>query len=116
MKYENLLDFPEYLIYKRWSKNAKNDFSSIIMHVNNDVERVLNKLCDLACKNNVDFEEVQSEIVKLIICLQSRKHDTSLPNTNELLPVDFRGGKREHARIAIGMAINTSDVQIDAQD
>ncbi|KAL4356335.1 hypothetical protein AHAS_Ahas09G0076400 [Arachis hypogaea] len=39
-----------------------------------------------------------------------------MKDRRELLPVDFRGGKREHARIAIGMAINTSDVQIDAQD
>ncbi|KAL4337783.1 hypothetical protein AHAS_Ahas12G0144700 [Arachis hypogaea] len=39
MKYENLLDFPESLIYKRWTKNAKNDFSSTTMHVNEDVGR-----------------------------------------------------------------------------
>ncbi|KAL4286675.1 hypothetical protein AHAS_Ahas19G0109900 [Arachis hypogaea] len=78
MKYENLLDFSESLIYK-------------------------SKLCDLACKNNVDFEEVHLEIIKLIIiCLQSRAPSR----------VGFRGGKKEHALIATGMAIITSDVQM----
>ncbi|XLT55320.1 hypothetical protein HN873_047924, partial [Arachis hypogaea] len=93
MKFENLLEFPESLIYKRWTKNMKNNFISTITPVNDDVERVLkfqvgalasncNKLCDIACKNVADFDEVQSELVKLIIYFQSRKHRTSTPNPN----------------------------------
>ncbi|KAL4276407.1 Protein FAR1-RELATED SEQUENCE [Arachis hypogaea] len=41
MKFKNLLEFPESLIYKRWTKNAKNEFISTEMLVNDDVERVL---------------------------------------------------------------------------
>ncbi|XLR15053.1 hypothetical protein S83_042991, partial [Arachis hypogaea] len=66
MKFENLLEFPESLIYKRWTKNAKNDFISTITPVNDDIEKVLkfrvgalasncNKLCDIACKNVANF-------------------------------------------------------------
>ncbi|XLT47225.1 hypothetical protein HN873_039829, partial [Arachis hypogaea] len=61
MKYENLLDFPESLIYKRWTKNAKNDFSSTTMHVNEDVGR--------SCKHgmsppNTNVEDVDDPFVK----------------------------------------------------
>ncbi|KAL4364911.1 hypothetical protein AHAS_Ahas07G0053400 [Arachis hypogaea] len=63
------------------------------MPMNDDVERVLkfrvgelasncNKLCDIACKDLADFDEVQSELVKLVICLQSRKQGKSTPNVN----------------------------------
>ncbi|KAL4305475.1 hypothetical protein AHAS_Ahas16G0082000 [Arachis hypogaea] len=63
------------------------------MPVNDDVERVLkfrvgalasncNKLCDIACKDLADFNEVQSELVKLVIHLQSRKQGKSTPNVN----------------------------------
>ncbi|RYR66171.1 hypothetical protein Ahy_A03g012132 [Arachis hypogaea] len=41
MKFENILEFPDSLIYKRWTKNAKNEFISTEMPVNDDVERVL---------------------------------------------------------------------------
>ncbi|XLU78379.1 hypothetical protein S245_001800, partial [Arachis hypogaea] len=93
MKFENILEFPESLIYKRWTKNAKNEFISTEMPVNDDVERVLkfqvgalasncNKPCDIACKNIADFDEVQSEIVNLVIRLQSRKQGKSTPNVN----------------------------------
>ncbi|KAL4338283.1 hypothetical protein AHAS_Ahas12G0194700 [Arachis hypogaea] len=62
MKFEKILEFLESLIYKRWTKNAKNDFISTEMPVNDNVERVLkfrvgalashcNKLCDIACKD-----------------------------------------------------------------
>ncbi|XP_057720201.1 protein FAR1-RELATED SEQUENCE 5-like [Arachis stenosperma] len=71
MKFENILEFPESLIYKRWTKNAKNEFISTEMPVNDDVER------DIA-----DFDEVQSEIVNLVIRLQSRKQGKSTPNVN----------------------------------
>ncbi|RYR38742.1 hypothetical protein Ahy_A09g043917 [Arachis hypogaea] len=68
MKFENILEFPDLLIYKRWTKNAKNEFISTEMPVNDDIERVLkfrvgasasncNKLCDIACKDLVDFDE-----------------------------------------------------------
>ncbi|RYR77261.1 hypothetical protein Ahy_A01g001714 [Arachis hypogaea] len=81
------------LIYKRWTKNAKNEFISTEMPVNDDIERVLkfrvgalasncNKLCDIACKDPADFDEVQSELVNLIIRLQSRKQGKSTPNVN----------------------------------
>ncbi|XLQ99135.1 hypothetical protein S83_065334 [Arachis hypogaea] len=64
------------------------------MPVNDDVERVLkfrvgalasncNKLCDIACKDLAEFDEVQSELVKLVIRLQSRKQGKSTPNVNE---------------------------------
>ncbi|KAL4292911.1 hypothetical protein AHAS_Ahas18G0075400 [Arachis hypogaea] len=59
------------LIYKRWTKNAKNEFISTEMPVNDDIER------DLA-----DFDEVQSELVNLVIRLQSRKQGKSTPNVN----------------------------------
>ncbi|RYR04255.1 hypothetical protein Ahy_B06g083893 [Arachis hypogaea] len=39
MKFENILEFPDSLIYKRWTKNAKNEFISTEMPVNDDVER-----------------------------------------------------------------------------
>ncbi|QHO46026.1 Protein FAR1-RELATED SEQUENCE [Arachis hypogaea] len=62
------------LIYKRWTKNAKNEFISTEMLVNDDIERVLkfrvgalasncNKLCDIACKDLAEFDEVQSKLV-----------------------------------------------------
>ncbi|XP_057756270.1 protein FAR1-RELATED SEQUENCE 5-like [Arachis stenosperma] len=81
------------LIYKRWTKNAKNEFISTDMPVNDDIERVLkfrvgalasncNKLCDIACKDLADFDEVQSELVNLVIRLQSRKQGKSTPNVN----------------------------------
>ncbi|KAL4299859.1 hypothetical protein AHAS_Ahas17G0143000 [Arachis hypogaea] len=84
MKFENILEFPDSLIYKRWTKNEKNEFISTEMPVNDDVERVLkfrvgalasncNKLCDIACKDLADFDEVQYELVNLILRLQSRK-------------------------------------------
>ncbi|XLR56689.1 hypothetical protein S83_007361 [Arachis hypogaea] len=93
MKFENILEFPESLIYKRWTKNAKNEFISTEMPMNHYVERVLkfrvgalasncNKLCDIACKDIADFDEVQSELVNLVICLQSRKQGKSTPNVN----------------------------------
>ncbi|XLT52469.1 hypothetical protein HN873_045073 [Arachis hypogaea] len=93
MKFENILEFPDSLIYKRWTKNAKNEFISTQMPVNDDVERVLkfrigrlasncNKLCDIACKDVAYFDEVQSELVNLIIRLQSRKQGNSMPNVN----------------------------------
>ncbi|XLT26712.1 hypothetical protein HN873_058004 [Arachis hypogaea] len=93
MKFENILEFPDSLIYKRWTKNAKNEFISTEMHVNDDIERVLkfrvgalasncNKLCDIACKDLADFDEVQSELVNLVIRLQSRKQGKSTPNVN----------------------------------
>ncbi|RYQ97556.1 hypothetical protein Ahy_B08g093634 [Arachis hypogaea] len=41
MKFENILEFPDSLIYKRWTKNAKNEFISTEMPVNDDIERVL---------------------------------------------------------------------------
>ncbi|RYR09105.1 hypothetical protein Ahy_B05g077199 [Arachis hypogaea] len=78
MKFENILEFPDSLIYKRWTKNAKNEFISTEMPVNDDVER----LCDIACKDLADFDEVQSELVKLVIRLQSRKQGKSTPNVN----------------------------------
>ncbi|RYR51294.1 hypothetical protein Ahy_A06g026319 [Arachis hypogaea] len=76
MKFENILEFPDLLIYKRWTKNAKNEFISTEMLVNDDIERVLkfrvgalasncNKLCDIACKDLAEFDEVQSKLVKL---------------------------------------------------
>ncbi|XLR34004.1 hypothetical protein S83_061904 [Arachis hypogaea] len=71
MKFENILEFPDSLIYKRWTKNAKNEFISTEMPVNDDIER------DLA-----DFDEVQSELVNLVIRLQSRKQGKSTPNVN----------------------------------
>ncbi|XLR27703.1 hypothetical protein S83_055603, partial [Arachis hypogaea] len=71
MKFENILEFPDSLIYKRWTKNAKNEFISTEMPVNDDVER------DLAY-----FDEVQYELVNLIIRLQSRKQGNSTPNIN----------------------------------
>ncbi|XP_025651446.1 protein FAR1-RELATED SEQUENCE 5-like [Arachis hypogaea] len=93
IKFENILEFPDSLIYKRWTKNAKNEFISTEMPVNDDVERVLkfrvgalasnyNKLCDIACKDLADFYEVQSELVKLVIHLQSCKQGKSTPNVN----------------------------------
>ncbi|RYR76598.1 hypothetical protein Ahy_A01g001188 [Arachis hypogaea] len=93
MKFENILEFPDSLIYKRWTKNAKNKFISTEMPVNDDIERVLkfrvgalasncNKLCDIACKDLADFDEVQSELVNLVIRLQSRKQGKSTPNVN----------------------------------
>ncbi|XP_025636386.1 protein FAR1-RELATED SEQUENCE 9-like [Arachis hypogaea] len=93
MKFENILEFPNSLIYKRWTKNAKNEFISLEMLVNDDVEKVLkfrvgalasncNKLCDIACKDLVDFDEIQSKLVKLVIRLQSRKQGKSTPNVN----------------------------------
>ncbi|XLT86139.1 hypothetical protein HN873_007892 [Arachis hypogaea] len=93
MKFENILEFPDSLIYKRWTKNAKNEFISTDMPVNDDIERVLkfrvgalasncNKLCDIACKDLADFDEVQSELVNLVIRLQSRKQGKSTPNVN----------------------------------
>ncbi|XLR23718.1 hypothetical protein S83_051618, partial [Arachis hypogaea] len=93
MKFENIHEFPDSLIYKRWTKNAKNEFISTEMHVNDDIERVLkfrvgalasncNKLCDIACKDLADFDEVQSELVNLVIRLQSRKQGKSTPNVN----------------------------------
>ncbi|XLT74013.1 hypothetical protein HN873_030439 [Arachis hypogaea] len=93
MKFENILEFPDLLIYKRWTKNAKNEFISTEMPVNDDIERVLkfrvgalasncNKLCDIACKDLADFDEVQSELVNLVIRLQSRKQGKSTPNVN----------------------------------
>ncbi|KAL4300261.1 hypothetical protein AHAS_Ahas17G0183200 [Arachis hypogaea] len=59
MKFENILEFPDSLIYKRWTKN-----------------------CDIACKDLADFDEVQSELVNLVIPLQSRKQGNSTPNVN----------------------------------
>ncbi|XLR14809.1 hypothetical protein S83_042747 [Arachis hypogaea] len=93
MKFENILEFPDLLIYKRWTKNAKNEFISTQMPVNDDVERVLkfrvvalasncNKLCDIACKDVAYFDKVQSELVNLIIHQQSRKQGNSTPNVN----------------------------------
>ncbi|RYR45177.1 hypothetical protein Ahy_A07g031037 [Arachis hypogaea] len=93
MKFENILEFPDSLIYKRWTKNAKNEFISTEMHVNDDIESILkfrvgalasncNKLCDIACKDLADFDEVQSELVNLVIRLQSRKQGKSTPNVN----------------------------------
>ncbi|RYR40094.1 hypothetical protein Ahy_A09g045766 [Arachis hypogaea] len=93
MKFENILEFSDSLIYKRWTKNAKNEFISTEMPVNDDIERVLkfrvgalasnyNKLCDIACKDLADFDEVQSELVNLVIHLQSRKQGKSTPNVN----------------------------------
>ncbi|RYR38737.1 hypothetical protein Ahy_A09g043905 [Arachis hypogaea] len=93
MKFENILEFPDLLIYKRWTKNAKNEFIITEMPVNDDIERVLkfrvgalasncNKLCDIACKDLADFDEVQSELVNLVIHLQSRKQGKSTPNVN----------------------------------
>ncbi|XP_020987595.1 protein FAR1-RELATED SEQUENCE 9-like [Arachis duranensis] len=93
MKFENILEFPDSLIYKRWTKNAKNEFIITEMPVNDDIERVLkfrvgalasncNKLCDIACKDLADFDEVQSELVNLVIHLQSRKQGKSTPNVN----------------------------------
>ncbi|XLR33213.1 hypothetical protein S83_024154 [Arachis hypogaea] len=93
MKFENIFEFSESLIYKRWTNNAKNDFISTEMPVNDDVERILkfrvgalashcNKLCDIACKDLADFDEVQSELVKLVIRLQSHKQGKSTPNPN----------------------------------
>ncbi|XLT42436.1 hypothetical protein HN873_035040 [Arachis hypogaea] len=93
MKFENILELPDSLIYKRWTKNAKNEFISTEMPVNDDIERVLkfrvgalasncNKLCDIACKDVADFDEVQSELVNLVIRLQSRKQGKSTPNVN----------------------------------
>ncbi|XP_052108011.1 protein FAR1-RELATED SEQUENCE 5-like [Arachis duranensis] len=41
MKFENILEFPNSLIYKRWTKNAKNEFISTEMPVNDDIKRVL---------------------------------------------------------------------------
>ncbi|XLT31668.1 hypothetical protein HN873_062960 [Arachis hypogaea] len=93
MKFENILEFPDSMIYKRWTKNAKNEFISTEMPVNDDIERVLkfrvgalasncNKLCDIACKDLADFDEVQSELVNLVIRLQSRKQGKSTPNVN----------------------------------
>ncbi|KAL4374571.1 hypothetical protein AHAS_Ahas05G0195100 [Arachis hypogaea] len=80
MKFENILEFPDSLIYKRWTKNAKNEFISTDMPMNDDIEKVLkfrvgalasncNKLCDIACKDLADFDEVQSELVNLVIRL-----------------------------------------------
>ncbi|RYR57822.1 hypothetical protein Ahy_A05g023508 [Arachis hypogaea] len=85
MKFENILEFPDSLIYKRWTKNAKNEFISTDMPMNDDIEKVLkfrvgalasncNKLCDIACKDLADFDEVQSEL--------SRKQGKSTPNVN----------------------------------
>ncbi|XLS47143.1 hypothetical protein HN51_021501, partial [Arachis hypogaea] len=79
--------------YKRWTKNAKNNFINTEILVNDNVERVLkfrvgalasncNKLCDIAYKDLADVDEVQSELVKLIIRLQSRKQGKSTPNSN----------------------------------
>ncbi|RYR53043.1 hypothetical protein Ahy_A06g027903 [Arachis hypogaea] len=93
MKFENILEFPDSLIYKRWTKNAKNEFISTEMPVNDVIKRVLkfrvgalalncNKLCDIACKDLADFDEVQSELVNLVIRLQSRKQGKSTPNVN----------------------------------
>ncbi|XLR51433.1 hypothetical protein S83_002105 [Arachis hypogaea] len=93
MKFENILEFPDSLIYKRWTKNAKNEFISTEMPVNDDIERVLkfrvgalasncNKLCDIACKDLADFDEVESELVNLVIRLQSRKQGKSTSNVN----------------------------------
>ncbi|XLT59359.1 hypothetical protein HN873_051963 [Arachis hypogaea] len=93
MKFENILEFPDSLIYKRWTKNAKNEFISTKMPVKDDIERFLkfrvgalasncNKLCDIACKDLADFDEVQSELVNLVIRLQSRKQGKSTPNVN----------------------------------
>ncbi|RYR55229.1 hypothetical protein Ahy_A06g030480 [Arachis hypogaea] len=93
MKFENILEFSDSLIYKRWTKNAKNEFFSIEMPVHDDVERVLkfrvgalasncNKLCDIACKDLADFDEVQFELLNLVIRLQSRKQGKSTPNVN----------------------------------
>ncbi|XP_025703976.1 protein FAR1-RELATED SEQUENCE 5-like [Arachis hypogaea] len=86
MKFENILEFPDSLIYKRWTKNTKNEFISTEMPVNDDIERVLkfrvgalasncNKLCDIACKDLADFDEVQSELVNLVTaCSHANKH------------------------------------------
>ncbi|XLR27478.1 hypothetical protein S83_055378, partial [Arachis hypogaea] len=93
MKFENILKLPDSLIYKRWTNNAKNEFISTEMPVNDDIERVLkfrvgalasncNKLCDIACKDLAYFDEVQSELVNLVIRLQSRKQGKSTPNVN----------------------------------
>ncbi|XLR31824.1 hypothetical protein S83_059724, partial [Arachis hypogaea] len=82
MKFENILEFPDSLIYKRWTKNVKNEFISTEMPVNDDVERVLKFRCDIACKDLADFDEVQSELVNLVIPLQSRKQGNSTPNVN----------------------------------
>ncbi|RYR80123.1 protein FAR1-RELATED SEQUENCE 9-like [Arachis hypogaea] len=41
MKFENIIEFLDSLIYKKWTKNAKNEFISTEMPVNDDVERVL---------------------------------------------------------------------------
>ncbi|RYR62225.1 hypothetical protein Ahy_A04g019643 [Arachis hypogaea] len=88
IKFQNILEFSDSLIYKRWTKNAKNEFISREMPVNDDIERVLkfrvgalvsncNKLCDIACKDLADFDEVRSELVNL-----SRKQGKSTPNVN----------------------------------
>nr|XP_025647180.1 protein FAR1-RELATED SEQUENCE 5-like [Arachis hypogaea] len=39
LEFENILEFPDSLIYKRWTKNAKNEFISTEMPVNDDIER-----------------------------------------------------------------------------
>nr|XP_025703006.1 protein FAR1-RELATED SEQUENCE 5-like [Arachis hypogaea] len=39
MKFENILEFPDSLIYKRWTKNAKNEFISTDMPMNDDIEK-----------------------------------------------------------------------------
>ncbi|XLT82982.1 hypothetical protein HN873_004735, partial [Arachis hypogaea] len=68
MKFKNILEFPDSLIYKRWTENAKYKFISTEMPVNDDIERVLkfrvgalasncNKLCDIACKDVADFDK-----------------------------------------------------------
>nr|XP_025616944.1 protein FAR1-RELATED SEQUENCE 5-like [Arachis hypogaea] len=41
-----------------------------------------NKLCNIACKDLANFDEVQSELVKLVIRLQSRKKGKSTPNVD----------------------------------
>ncbi|XP_015947238.1 protein FAR1-RELATED SEQUENCE 5-like [Arachis duranensis] len=134
MKFENILEFPDSLIYKRLTKNAKNEFISRKMRVNDDVERVFkfrvgalasncNKLCDIACKDLADFDEVQSELVNLVIRLQSRKQGKSTRNVKwkastipllskakEPLPRSLLGGRREHALIATSTVITTSAI------
>ncbi|XLT82910.1 hypothetical protein HN873_004663 [Arachis hypogaea] len=78
MKFENILEFPDSLIYKRLTKNVKNEFISRKMRVNDDVERVLkfrvgalasncNKLCDIACKDLADFDKVQSPFQEVFL-------------------------------------------------
>ncbi|RYR54689.1 hypothetical protein Ahy_A06g029995 [Arachis hypogaea] len=124
MKFENILEFPDSLIYKRWTKNTKNEFISTEMPVNDDIERVLkfrvgalasncNKLCDIACKDLADFDEVQSELVNLVTaCSHANKASQLLMLTwkastipllskaKEPLPRGLLGGRREHALIA----------------